>query len=43
MKYAVFSYVMPCGFFKNRRFGGTYRLLHQGEKNPLGRNNVSSN
>jgi hypothetical protein len=25
--------VTPCGFCKNRRFGGTYRLLYQGYKN----------
>jgi hypothetical protein len=24
---------MPCGSCKNRRFGGTYRLNHQGDKN----------
>jgi hypothetical protein len=32
MKNAVFWDVTPCGSFKNRRFGGTYRLLHQGDK-----------
>jgi hypothetical protein len=32
MKNAVFWDVMPCGSCKNRRFGGTYYLLHQGEK-----------
>jgi hypothetical protein len=26
-----------------RRFGGTYRLRHHGDKNPRARNNVSSN
>jgi hypothetical protein len=25
--------VTPCGSFKNRRFGGTYRLHRQGEEN----------
>jgi hypothetical protein len=29
--------------FKNRRFGETYHLYHQGEKNQRTRNNVSSN
>jgi hypothetical protein len=29
----VFWVVTPCGSFKNRRFGGTWRLLHQGDKN----------
>jgi hypothetical protein len=28
----VFWVVTPCGSCKNRRFGGTWRLLHQGEK-----------
>jgi hypothetical protein len=32
MKNAVFWVVMPCGSCKNRRFGGTWRLLHQGDK-----------
>jgi hypothetical protein len=30
MKNCVFSDVTPCGSCKNRRFGGTYRLFHQG-------------
>jgi hypothetical protein len=30
MKNAVFLDVMPCGFCRNRRFRGTYRLHHQG-------------
>jgi hypothetical protein len=34
MKNGVFWVVTPCGSCKNRRFGGTWRLLHQGEKNP---------
>jgi hypothetical protein len=29
MKNAVFWDVAPCGSCKNRRFGGTWRLLHQ--------------
>jgi hypothetical protein len=29
----VFWDVTPCGSCKNRRFGGTWRLLHQGNKN----------
>jgi hypothetical protein len=33
MKNAVFWGVMPCGSFKNQRFGGMYRLHHQGDKN----------
>jgi hypothetical protein len=33
MKNDVFWDVTPCGSCKNRRFGGTWRLLHQGDKN----------
>jgi hypothetical protein len=33
MKNGVFWDVTPCGSCKNRRFGGTSRLLHQGNKN----------
>jgi hypothetical protein len=33
MNNGVFWVVTPCGFCKNRRFGGTWRLLHQGDKN----------
>jgi hypothetical protein len=33
LKNGVFWVVTPCGSFKNRRFGGTWRLLHQGDKN----------
>jgi hypothetical protein len=33
MKNGVFWDVMPCGSCKNRGFGGTSRLLHQGDKN----------
>jgi hypothetical protein len=32
MKNAVFRDVRPCGPWKNQRFGGNYRLRHQGEK-----------
>jgi tRNA G26 N,N-dimethylase Trm1 len=32
MKNGVFLDVTPCGSCKNERFGGTYRLLHQGNK-----------
>jgi hypothetical protein len=32
MKNCVFWVVTPCGSSKNRRFGGTWRLLHQGDK-----------
>jgi hypothetical protein len=35
MKIAVFLVITPCGSCKNRRFGGTYRLHHQGEKYQL--------
>jgi hypothetical protein len=31
LKNGVFWVVTPCGSCKNRRFGGTWRLLHQGE------------
>jgi hypothetical protein len=43
MKNGVFWDVTPCGSCKNRRFGGTWRLLHQGEKNWRTRNNTSCN
>jgi hypothetical protein len=43
MKNAVFWDVTPCGSCKNRRFGGTWRLLHQGDKNRRTRNNTSCN
>jgi hypothetical protein len=33
MKNGVFWDVTPCGSCKNRRFGGTWRLLHQSDKN----------
>jgi hypothetical protein len=32
MKNGVLWDVTPCGSCKNRRFGGTYRLLHQDDK-----------
>jgi hypothetical protein len=32
IKNGVFWVVTPCGSCKNRRFGGTWRLLHQGDK-----------
>jgi hypothetical protein len=33
LKNYVFWVVTPCGSCKNRRFFGTWRLLHQGDKN----------
>jgi hypothetical protein len=33
MKKGVFWDVTPFGSCKNRRFGGTWRLLHQDDKN----------
>jgi hypothetical protein len=33
MKNGVFWDVTPCGSCKNRRFGGTQRLPHHGDKN----------
>jgi hypothetical protein len=41
-KNVVFWDVTPYGFSKNRRFGATYLLNHQGEKNRRTRN-ISSN
>jgi hypothetical protein len=32
-KKSVFWDVTPCGSCKNRRFGGAWRLLYQGDKN----------
>jgi hypothetical protein len=32
VKNVVFWVVTPCGSCKNRRFRGTWRLLHQGDK-----------
>jgi hypothetical protein len=37
-KNGVFWDVTPCGSCKNRRFGGTYRFHHQGDKNQRTRN-----
>jgi hypothetical protein len=42
-KNTVFSDLMSCGSSKTRRFGGTYYIRHQGEKNRRARNNVCSN
>jgi hypothetical protein len=39
MENAVFWDVTPCGSCKNRRFGGTYSLHHQGDQNRRARNN----
>jgi hypothetical protein len=33
MKNDVFWDITPCGSCKNRRFGGTYHLHHEGDKN----------
>jgi hypothetical protein len=33
LKSGVVWDVTPCGSCKNRRFRGTYRLLHQGDNN----------
>jgi hypothetical protein len=41
-KNGVFWDVTLWGSCKNRRFGGTWRLLHQGDKNRWTRNNTSS-
>jgi hypothetical protein len=43
MKNGVFWDGTPCGCCRNRRIGGTYRLLHQGDKNRRARNNISGN
>jgi hypothetical protein len=43
MKNGVFWVVTPCGSCKNRRFGGIWRLLHQGDKNRWTRNNTCCN
>jgi hypothetical protein len=40
MKNGVFWDVTPCGYYKNRRFGGTYRFHHQCGKNWAARNNM---
>jgi hypothetical protein len=43
MKNSVFWDVTPCGSCKNRCFGGTHHLRHQGDKNWQARKDVSSN
>jgi hypothetical protein len=43
MKNGVFWVVTQCGSCKNRRFGGTWRLHHQVDKNRWTRNNASWN
>jgi hypothetical protein len=43
VKNAVFWNITKCDSCNNRRFGETYRLHYQGDKNRRGRNNVSSN
>jgi hypothetical protein len=42
MENAVFWDIMPCGSCKNRRFGVSYHLHHQGDKNQRTRN-ISNN
>jgi hypothetical protein len=39
----VFWDITPCGSYKDLRFGGIYRLHHQGEKNERARNIVNNN
>jgi hypothetical protein len=41
MTNVVFLDVTPCGSCKDRRFGGTYRLDHQGDKNQRARNKLA--
>jgi hypothetical protein len=43
LKNTIFWDVTPCGSCKNRRFGETYHLHHQGDKNRQARNKVSNN
>jgi hypothetical protein len=43
MKNTFFWDVTPSGSCKNRRFGGKYRLYHQGDKNRRASNKVRSN
>jgi hypothetical protein len=43
LKNSVFWDVTPQGSCKNRRFGGTYRLLHQGDTNRWTRKSASCN
>jgi hypothetical protein len=42
MKNTIFWNVTPCSSCKNRLFGGTHGLHHQGDENRQARNNVSS-
>jgi hypothetical protein len=42
MKNVVFWDITQCGYFKNRRFVGTYRLNHEGDENQRARSNVTS-
>jgi hypothetical protein len=42
MTKAVFRDVTPCSSCKNRPFGETYRLHHQGDKNRSAKKNVSN-
>jgi hypothetical protein len=42
MKNAVLWDITPCGSCNDRRFGGTYHLNYQDDKNRRARNNVSS-
>jgi hypothetical protein len=39
----VFYGVAPCGSSKNRRFDGTYRFHHQGDKNQRTKNTLAAN
>jgi hypothetical protein len=41
-KNAVYWDVTPCGSCTNRRFGETYHLHHQSDKNWEARNNISN-
>jgi uncharacterized protein with PQ loop repeat len=43
LKNGAFWDVTPCGSCKNRRFEGTWRHLHQGDKNRWTRSNTSCN
>jgi hypothetical protein len=43
LKNAVFWDVTLCSSCKNRRFGGTYGLHHQGDKNRWAGNNLTAN
>jgi hypothetical protein len=42
-KNAIFWDVTQCSCCRNRRFGGTYRLHHQGDSYRRTKSNVSSN